>query len=522
MYQWYERAAVCYVYLSDVNSNDYKGLLEDSEWFSRGWTLQELIAPANVRFYDRNWQYLGDKKSLSRIISFITGIGEDILEGRKPARQCSIAQRMSWAARRRTTRIEDRAYSLLGLFDINMPMLYGEGEKSFIRLQEEIIKGSDDQSVFAWSGLAYDQPGMLAPSPDAFTDAGEIESIWLRQGTQPYGMNNRGLSMNLYMIPYCTDTYLAVLNCTRKSWKSSEEDREWLIGIFLRRLLEDDQYAQVTVYGEDLITKAYDSASYAKVLSKLTSINVRQRPFYSGDHYYFRDRVYGFRIDDGLLERDANGTELFEVRGINCKWDPIQRTATLNPGTSLCDTVATLDISKQSRRIKMIRFGFDKDFNPTIFLAEGSAVDERRSESLDPLRDKAFASRSSNDEKGWSTLHRMKNGKLTASFAARREGLWSIKCDRITGLDVYLTDTYYGNEREDGHVILRREVLGDYLVWNVYVGGFREAFGNKIRNAMTTLRRGKTSDAKMAQSVSGDFSTEFKNDLPPGYSAGPS
>ncbi|KAF2264191.1 HET-domain-containing protein, partial [Lojkania enalia] len=151
MYMWYKRAQVCYAYLDDIDIID---LMEEKDlaqarWFTRGWTLQELIAPKNVMFYIKGWNYVGNKMSMKGKLSRITRIDEATLvtgnlEG------VSVARRMSWAANRVTTRTEDLAYCLMGIFDVNMPLLYGEGEKAFVRLQEEIMKDSDDQSLFAW------------------------------------------------------------------------------------------------------------------------------------------------------------------------------------------------------------------------------------------------------------------------------------------------------------------------------------------------------------------------------------
>jgi len=138
MYRWYQESGVCYAYLADVKSGvdcGYKPhkasptwkdpCFRNSEWFGRGWTLQELIAPSAMIFYDHQWQDLGTKLGLCSIISEVTGIPEAILRG-GPLSSASVAQKFSWAAARITTRIEDRAYSLMGLFGVNMPMLYGE------------------------------------------------------------------------------------------------------------------------------------------------------------------------------------------------------------------------------------------------------------------------------------------------------------------------------------------------------------------------------------------------------------
>lgn len=150
MFQWYRNAARCYVYLSDVSTNDHdqvgpslqswQSAFRESRWFTRGWTVQELIAPPSVEFFCSNSKRLGDKKSLERQLHEITGIAVPALQGTTLA-TFSVKERMSWAENRETKREEDKAYSLLGIFDIQMPLLYGEGAKNaFSRLQEELYK----------------------------------------------------------------------------------------------------------------------------------------------------------------------------------------------------------------------------------------------------------------------------------------------------------------------------------------------------------------------------------------------
>jgi hypothetical protein len=159
MFRWYRASEVCYAYLEDLEldrisppnlgSESMKKLLENCRWFTRGWTLQEMIAPPNLTIYGKGWVALGTKQVLRHALADITGVDKDFLLGRS-CQDASIARRMSWAARRNTTRTEDIAYCLMGIFDVNMPLLYGEGEKAFIRLQEEILKESDDQTLLAW------------------------------------------------------------------------------------------------------------------------------------------------------------------------------------------------------------------------------------------------------------------------------------------------------------------------------------------------------------------------------------
>ncbi|KAF5577854.1 heterokaryon incompatibility protein het-E-1, partial [Fusarium pseudoanthophilum] len=162
---WYRRSAVCYVYLEDVppmtleECTQPDSAFRNAGWFTRGWTLQELIAPPNLHFFSSTWTMIATSAELAPSITEITGIPwSRLLKGRlsksHPLRRYSIAQRMSWASRHSTTHIEDQAYSLLGLFDISMPLVYGEGYGAFTRLLGEIIHKYADQSFFA-SQLQY-------------------------------------------------------------------------------------------------------------------------------------------------------------------------------------------------------------------------------------------------------------------------------------------------------------------------------------------------------------------------------
>lgn len=152
MYRYYSNAKICYAYLIDVDSSTQVSLeaqFIQSSWFTRCWTLQELIAPNAVLFYDKNWKSLGTRSHLCEEIAEASGIHLSVFTSRFEPQDWSIAQRMSWASKRTATRVEDVAYSLLGLFDVKIPLLYGEREKAFLRLQEEIIKRSSDHTIFA-------------------------------------------------------------------------------------------------------------------------------------------------------------------------------------------------------------------------------------------------------------------------------------------------------------------------------------------------------------------------------------
>ncbi|KAF1922424.1 uncharacterized protein M421DRAFT_426928 [Didymella exigua CBS 183.55] len=203
MFRWYRSAAVCYTYLNDVTfeSASDKMFTSDrpdrrgrpSEWFERGWTLQELLAPQNMQFYDKRWKFMGTRNELAMVVGKVAGISPEYLNGRQNLNEASCATKMSWMAGRVTQRVEDIAYSLIGLFDVYLEPTYGEGIKAFVRLQEAIIEefGRFDESLFAWERpkdsilrcyrnqphahhFEHNKWGLLAPSPDCFKSSYDV------------------------------------------------------------------------------------------------------------------------------------------------------------------------------------------------------------------------------------------------------------------------------------------------------------------------------------------------------------
>ncbi|ERS99639.1 hypothetical protein HMPREF1624_02999 [Sporothrix schenckii ATCC 58251] len=198
MFAWYRDAQVCYVFMKDVVVPGEDGnpmplvtpgeppppppggrpkyladpavrrAFKASAWFTRGWTLQELLAPSKVLFFSYEWLPLATKETEGMLISDITDIDRTYIKRPEDVSTASIARRMSWMAKRRTTRIEDTAYCLLGLFGIHMALLYGEGHRAFLRLQEEIIRVSNDQTIFCWqaSKVGGQPPQTLSNSED--------------------------------------------------------------------------------------------------------------------------------------------------------------------------------------------------------------------------------------------------------------------------------------------------------------------------------------------------------------------
>ena len=300
MFVWYQNSRVCYAYMSDVTGgwpwflsteripnnvfDEDSGLayLASSRWFTRGWTLQELIAPHKVIFFDRDWKLIGSRASMAKGLTRITRIHPDVLTNPKRLPEFSVAKRLSWAAHRETTRQEDEAYCLLGLFSINMPLLYGEGGKAFLRLQEMIIRESTDHTIFTWDfrgkvtvdlnnwhkelnelnnyqtaalvdeGLGFVQSSstkrlppdhvlarkgldnlekcfkgeLLAPSVQYFADAADISQSTSVTALRSHEITSVGLRITLPLIDDGKGHFLAVLRCQRNGRQVALELRD--------------------------------------------------------------------------------------------------------------------------------------------------------------------------------------------------------------------------------------------------------------------------------------------------------
>jgi len=232
MFEWYRKSQSCIVFLADYGA-DQNAPLGPCKWFSRGWTLQELIAPERINFYNSTWGLIGTKANMATRLSETTKIPTDAITGLLSPETFSVAQRMSWAAGRKTTRVEDRAYSLLGLFDISMPMLYGEGTKAFRRLQEEIIKRTNDLTILGWrpdssvdddDNSTDDDDGVLpalAADPDAFRSGHDLQRSRIFE--MPTSHTNMGLQLTqrrLFLLPRFQDSILRRLAPRAKTAES--------------------------------------------------------------------------------------------------------------------------------------------------------------------------------------------------------------------------------------------------------------------------------------------------------------
>jgi hypothetical protein len=235
MFHWYRKSVVCYAWLSDLPadkpSKPRSDAIKDCRWFTRGWTLQELIAPRTVEFYDAAWNLRGTKAGLKYLLTDITNIPGNVLESPESLHTLSVARRMSWLSERKTTRTEDMAYCLLGIFDVNMPLLYGEGKRAFLRLQEEISTSTNDLSIFAWrkSDPEQDYYGVYATDPADFADSGTVELISSTMYMPEFLRSNKGLRIHTSIFHGSQQAYILKLQCVETT-----EDERKQIGIWIK------------------------------------------------------------------------------------------------------------------------------------------------------------------------------------------------------------------------------------------------------------------------------------------------
>jgi hypothetical protein len=223
MFRWYEEAEICFAYLEDVPSGEDVTSTDlsfaRSQWFTRGWTLQELLEPQRLEYFTEDWESLRDRNTRAAQVSNITGIHEVYLTTWRDSTSprfdvlcgASVSERMSWAARRQTTKEEYRAYCLLGIFGINMPLIYGEGMNAFFRLQQETMRRSFDPTLLAWNASSYGRP--LQPEPP------ELYSPW-KLALNMLTSKDHLRSWELTYPSHRTDRSLAILALAPESFES--------------------------------------------------------------------------------------------------------------------------------------------------------------------------------------------------------------------------------------------------------------------------------------------------------------
>jgi hypothetical protein len=277
MYGWYVNAAICYVYLFDVPPLDPfldEARFAAARWFTRGWCLQELIAPRELEFYANDWTELGTKLSLKWNLAEVTSIPVSVLVGEELPSERFVAERMSWASKRTTTRIEDTAYCLLGIFNVNIPLLYGEGSRAMIRLQEEILKRDEDYSLFLWqTPHAFLNTGLLCDSPAYFS----LEGVITQHGKQlPYSKLTRHRNTDL-TTPEITGRGLRMDLLTRPSRDRDGLRLAWAL------FTHEDEYVCIT-----LGPCVSNSFTYDRVMADCVHVVTEQdlRNFFSVEQVY--------------------------------------------------------------------------------------------------------------------------------------------------------------------------------------------------------------------------------------------
>ena len=442
MYRWYKNAVVCYAYLFDISvsvgrTDSPRKKLRESRWFTRGWTLQELLAPTFVIFYDRDWIDVGTKHSLQHSISDATGIDASHLFEPDPA---SVAAKMSWASSRETTRPEDIAYSLLGLFDVNMPLLYGEGAtKAFERLQHEILRSGDDESIFAWlMPMHYNGPfygGMLAPSPAHFSRSGNIVRTGLFgfYGPRPtlsssgislelsfkevLGHYERGFEFNRVGHGYTRTRhaiYVAPLACANKEHRSSplKLHLEELMPREIARLLpkEFDYMTKESLHGLDTRTFHVTQNFYQRIVDKQLSAPPKA--------FSESSSTFTFR-----LSLEAQGRLSF--RGVKGDKSEMVRIITGDDGRLTVTAVRTSIVQFHHARDFMVEFTSDE---PDVMLIHIES----------------------------KLLHRLNNGENISVLLGDDEVLWMSSkygCDQNGKLVIVDVDITFKDKLDRGSII---------------------------------------------------------------------
>ncbi|KAG6328848.1 hypothetical protein ID866_10241 [Astraeus odoratus] len=211
MFKWYRDCHVCIAYLAESTSvND----LVYDVWFTRGWTLQELVAPKTMKFYGKDWVPISnstnDKQdpTMMNVVSRATGIPLDDLRCFRPGTR-DVHTRMMWASTRTTTRIEDIAYCLIGIFDVSMTVAYGEGKRAFYRLIEAIIHRCGEWQIMAWAGKPSADSAALPDSPRCFRelvacnisgDGVPFDGTW--RGDRHFFMTKKGLQLRVLLVSF--------------------------------------------------------------------------------------------------------------------------------------------------------------------------------------------------------------------------------------------------------------------------------------------------------------------------------
>ncbi|KAH8167310.1 hypothetical protein CIB48_g932 [Xylaria polymorpha] len=358
MYAWYAKSDVCFAYLSDFDPSRTSGLSDTSKqffssrWFSRGWTLQELIAPGDLEFYDSSWTFYGSKASLRADIAKTTGIDEKVLCAAGVALQgllasISVCQKMSWAADRETQRLEDVAYSLLGIFGVHMPLIYGEGINAFTRLQKKIIKSTNDLTIFAWKtheGFPWDHFSVLAPSPKNFAGSKDIVLSQDLKYNPDFSITNKGIQITV-ALPAISGLEGRIMSLHCHHQNKPQECLGIYLGVLGKHVYgrtsahmipieaEGERLCETSIFlnirpesniASSALVLSYDFNFKLKVHADLSNANIRHLSTYPEKRWEER---FGFRAQDtlsfiGITMYQASWQDKIARFVVACGFDP--------------------------------------------------------------------------------------------------------------------------------------------------------------------------------------------------------
>lgn len=312
MYDWYWNAALCYVYLADCQVIDD---FEESRWFKRGWTLQELLAPNVVEFYNQNWQFLGSKERLAHQVATRTNIAVRYLRDRNLIHSACLATKFHWASRRQTSRKEDKAYCLLGLVQVNMPMLYGEGSKAFYRLQLELLRKTNDHTMFMWQ---FHGGGLLAPSPAYFEDAAGFQILEHSRAMEAltHDVTNFGLRITLPCIPFFEPgDLLARFHCR---YHDNDEVFVWLEGAKNGHIYRPKELFN---YSDALSRRSVDPVDLDSMSLKTIYLSIEEPRYVSSDKRKYSMKVRAFHPNIGYIVNGISVSTMLGVKHLKKSYD---------------------------------------------------------------------------------------------------------------------------------------------------------------------------------------------------------
>ncbi|KAL7913116.1 hypothetical protein GGI35DRAFT_491341 [Trichoderma velutinum] len=333
MYRWYQKAKICFAFLTDfkIAETSIEIGLPTCRWFTRGWCLQELIAPQKLEFFDADWTHVGSKADLKCLISNITRIDEQALSGTRPISSIPVARKMSWAAERVTTREEDIAYCLLGIFDVNMPMFYGEGRKAFRRLQEEIIKTSNDLSIFAFRNEStYNAElysDLFAASPKDFIGCGSLMDMGTAVNwDSAFSLTNKGLYFRRVKLQVNSESglYTMSLNCKLSDFRIAKLSlRKVGPGLFVKYNCQDADTESIVDVGSNACFSMETEEAY--IITQVSPLMQYQLDNSEMNAIHFRS----------AKQNISKSLQVIQSASSSNRWDPA-RMQFLTAGDKFC------------------------------------------------------------------------------------------------------------------------------------------------------------------------------------------